>query len=127
MRPINRGFSAYSSDVNQGYHLRQRPVCATKFPQTKTHFDCIGGDDMTISLPGSKKGGFSGILGRKGRDQGLKVTPKKPLDGADVAKLFNKEARAAVAKPVKPAKLNDGEKQDRDRISSLRGALYSND
>ena len=81
---------------------------------------------MTISLPGSKKG-LTGLLGRKSRDQGVKVTPKRTLAGHEVAKLFNKQVRAAAAKPVKPAKLNDGEKQDRDRLSSLRGALYSED
>jgi hypothetical protein len=82
---------------------------------------------MTISLPGSKKGGLSGLLGRKGREPEKKVTAKKRLAGHEVAKLFNKEVRASAARPVKPAKLNDGEKQDRDRISSLRGALYSKD
>lgn len=85
------------------------------------------GGDMTISLPGAKKGGLSGLLGRKSQDQGVKVTSRKKLAGHEVAKLFNKQSRAAAAKPVKPAKLNDGEKQDRDRLSSLRGALYSND
>ncbi|WP_341365974.1 hypothetical protein [Yoonia sp. BS5-3] len=82
---------------------------------------------MTISLPGSKKSGLAGLLGRKSQDEGTKVAPKKQLAGHEVAKLFNKSARTAAAKPVKPAKLNDYEKQDRERISSLRGALYSKD
>ncbi len=87
----------------------------------------VCGDDMTISLPGSKKSGLAGLLGRKSQDQGAKVAPRKKLDGQEVAKLFNKKARAAAAKPIKPAKLNDGEKQDRDRLGSLRGALYAKD
>lgn len=82
---------------------------------------------MTISLPGSKKKGLTGLFGRSATDQGAKAEPKRRLAGHEVAKLFNKSARNAAAKPVKPAKLNDYEKQDRDRISSLRGALYSKD
>lgn len=82
---------------------------------------------MTISLPGSSKRGLSGLLGRKKTDTGIKIEPKKKLEGHEVARLFDKRSRAAEAKPLKPAKLNDGEKQDRERISSLRGALYSRD
>ena len=82
---------------------------------------------MTISLPGSSKRGLAGLLGRKNTDSGLKLEPKKKLEGREVARLFDKRSRAASAKQVQPAKLNDGEKQDRDRLSSLRGALYSRD
>lgn len=82
---------------------------------------------MTISLPGSKKSGIAGLLGLKSQDKGTKVASEKKLNGHEVAKLFNKEARAAAAKPVKPARLNSGERQDRDRMDSLRGALYSKD
>ncbi len=82
---------------------------------------------MTISLPGSSKRGLSALLGRKKTEASAKVQPKKRLQGHEVARLFDKKSRAAEAKPAKPAKLNDGEKQDRERISSLRGALYSRD
>jgi hypothetical protein len=82
---------------------------------------------MSISLPGSSKRGLAGLFGQKSRDEGKKVSPKKTLDGHEVAKLFDKATRAKVAQSSKPAKLNDGEKQDRDRLSSLRGALYSSD
>lgn len=82
---------------------------------------------MTISLPGSSKRGLAGLLGRKSSDEGIKLEPKKKLEGHEVARLFDKKTRDAAAKPAVPAKLNDGEKQDRDRLSSLRGALYSRD
>ncbi len=81
---------------------------------------------MTIALPGSSK---FGLFGRKRRDTQKEATIKtqKPLRREEVAKLFTQDMRAAAAKNAKPAKLNDGEKQDRDRLSSLRGALYSKD
>ncbi|MDX8348856.1 hypothetical protein SLH49_12785 [Cognatiyoonia sp. IB215446] len=82
---------------------------------------------MTISLPGSSKRSLSGLFGRKKAEAGTQVQPKKKLEGHEVARLFDKKSRAAEAKPVKPAKLNDTEKQDRERLSNLRGALYSQD
>ena len=82
---------------------------------------------MTISLPGSSKRGLSGLFGRKKTDSGITLAPKKKLEGREIARLFDKQTRAAAARPVKPAKLNEGEKQDQGRISRLRGALYSND
>ena len=82
---------------------------------------------MTISLPGSSKRGLSGLLGRKKNDAGLKLEAKKKLAGHEVARLFDKQNRPVDARKIKPAKLNDGEKQDRDRLTSLRGALYSRD
>ncbi len=83
---------------------------------------------MTIALPGSSKFGLSGLLGRKSRkeEQTTKTTEKK-LQPHEVAKLFTQDMRADAEKRAKPAKLNDSEKQDRDRLSSLRGALYSKD
>ena len=81
---------------------------------------------MTISLPGSKRG-LSSLLGRKKTDSGAKVQPSKKLAGHEVARLFDKKSRAADTKPIKPAKLNETEKQDRDRLANLRGALYSRD
>lgn len=86
----------------------------------------LSGDEMTIALPGSSKLGLSGLLGRK-RDETKKTsrtTAKKQLEGHEIAKLFKQDAQTA---PVRPAKLNDAEKQDRARLSSLRGALYSKD
>ena len=82
---------------------------------------------MTISLPGSSKRGLASLLGRKKTEQKVTIQPKKKLEGHEVARLFDKKSRAAEAKPVKPAKLNETEKQDRERLSSLRGALYSRD
>ncbi len=78
---------------------------------------------MTISLPGSSKKGLSGLLSRQKRSRTGKAAAKKKLDGLQVAKLFDKQARAA--KPAKPAKLNEIEQQDSARLTSLRGALYS--
>ncbi|MEL6682791.1 MAG: hypothetical protein AAFQ09_09115 [Pseudomonadota bacterium] len=82
---------------------------------------------MTISLPGSSKRGLASLLGRRKEEQTLKIQPKKKLEGHEVARLFDKQSRAAEAKPIKPAKLNDTEKQDRERLTNLRGALYSRD
>ena len=78
---------------------------------------------MTISLPGSSNRGLSGLLGRKKKLDSGKPAAKKQLNGEQVAKLFDKQAR--MVKPAKPAKLNASEKHDRAQLSSLRGALYS--
>lgn len=80
---------------------------------------------MTISLPGSNNRGLSGLLSRKKKEEPARPTAKKQLDGQQLAKLFDKGARAIKA--ARPAKLNDSEKQDVARLSSLRGALYSDD
>ena len=77
---------------------------------------------MTISLPGSKKRGLAGLLGRK-KTQSAKPAAQKQLDPAQVAKLFQKGAEAP--KDLQPARLNAVEKQERDKLSTLRGALYS--
>lgn len=50
---------------------------------------------------------------------------KTPLAGEQLARLFDKSA--PKAKAVKPAKMNESETRDRDRLSSLRGALYAKD
>ena len=77
---------------------------------------------MTISLPGSKKRGFAGLLGRP-KTAPLTPAAQKQLDAAQVAKLFQK---GRVEEPVlRPAKLKASEKQERDSLSALRGALYS--
>lgn len=81
---------------------------------------------MTIALPGSSKFGLFGRKRREEKDASTTAT-QKTLRPEDVAKLFTQEMRAEAAKNAKPAKLNDSEKQDRDRMSSLRGALYSKD
>lgn len=80
------------------------------------------GKTMTISLPGSKKRGLAGLLGRK-KIQSNKPTAQKQLDPAQVAKLFKKEVEAP--QDLQPARLNAVEMQERDKLSSLRGALYS--
>ena len=77
---------------------------------------------MTISLPGSSR---FGLLGRKKAKTEAKPKAKKQLQGEQLARLFDKDAR--TVKPVKPAKMNESETRERDRLSSLRGALYSDD
>ena len=79
---------------------------------------------MTISLPGSKKRGLAGLLGRK-TTQTAKPAAQKQLDKAQVAKLFQKGGAEEAPKELQPARLNAVEKQERDRLSSLRGALYT--
>ena len=80
---------------------------------------------MTIALPGSSKRGLSGLLGRKRKDHNeTTASAKRQLKPQDVAKLFSQDR---TAQPVRPAKLNDKEKRDQDRLNSLRGALYSED
>lgn len=78
---------------------------------------------MTISLPGSKKRGLAGLLGRK-KTSPAKPASQKQLDPAQVAKLFKKEV-AATPEKLEPARLNAVEIKERDSLSSLRGALYS--
>jgi len=78
---------------------------------------------MTISIPGSKKRGLAGLLGRKKPETVVAPAAKKQLQGSQVAKLFDKREREK--KPLRPAKLNANEKHDRAQLSSLRGALYS--
>lgn len=83
---------------------------------------------MTIALPGSSRSGLSGLLGRKRKDNKAGTTKPaaaRQLKPRDVAKLFAQDTAPAVA--VRPAKLNDKEKRDQDRLNSLRGALYSKD
>ena len=80
------------------------------------------GKTMTISLPGSKKRGLAGLLGRKKTQPG-KPAAQKQLDPAQVAKLFKKDVDAP--QDLQPARLNAVEIQERDKLSTLRGALYS--
>jgi hypothetical protein len=77
---------------------------------------------MTISLPGSKKRGLAGLLGRKSV-QSTKPAAQKQLDPAQVAKLFKKGADRAPE--PQPERLNAAEKKERDNLSVLRGALYA--
>ena len=77
---------------------------------------------MTISLPGSKKRGLAGLLGRKSSPT-VKPVAKQQLDPAQVAKLFKKGEEPP--KVPQPARLNAVELQERDNLSTLRGALYA--
>lgn len=77
---------------------------------------------MTISLPGASK---FGLLGRKKADKAEKPRARHTLEGEQIAKLFDKSARTAT--PVKPAKISETEAREQDRLTSLRGALYSKD
>jgi hypothetical protein len=78
---------------------------------------------MTISLPGSSKKGITGLFKRSSATTEKRPAAKKQLDGSQLAKLFDKQAR--TAKPVKPAKLSESEVSASEQLSSLRGALYS--
>ncbi len=80
---------------------------------------------MTISLPGPSKRGLSGLLGRKKKQDVIKPAAQKQLGAQQLAKLFDKQARNL--KPVKPAKLNATEQRESAQLSTLRGALYSDD
>lgn len=80
---------------------------------------------MTISLPGPSKRGLSGLLGRMKKQDVIKPAAQKQLGAQQVARLFDKQARDA--KLVKPAKLNATEQRESAQLSSLRGALYSDD
>ena len=76
---------------------------------------------MTISLPGSKKRGLAGLLGRK-KVNSIKPAAQKQLEAAQVAKLFKKEVEPEP--DLRPARLNAHEIKERDSLSDLRGALY---
>ncbi len=80
---------------------------------------------MTISLPGPSKRGLSGLIGRMKKQDVIKPAAQKQLGAQQVARLFDKQARDA--KLVKPAKLNATEQRESAQLSSLRGALYSDD
>ncbi|MDP5085891.1 MAG: hypothetical protein NWQ23_10760 [Yoonia sp.] len=96
-----------------------------KLWQIISHSSLGFGNRMTISLPGRPKKGLSGLLGRKKEKDVIKPAAQKQLGPQQLAKLFDKEARALKA--VKPAKLNATEQKDRAQLSTLRGALYSDD
>lgn len=79
---------------------------------------------MTISLPGTSKLGLAGLLSKKRRETEKSSPKTRTLNPHEIAQRFSKKAPREA--PM-PAKLNDAEKQDRARISNLRGALYSDD
>jgi hypothetical protein len=90
----------------------------------KEYISFLGGHRlMTISLPGSSRKGLTGLFKRSANTVAKRPMAKKQLGGSDLAKLFDKQAR--TAKPVKPAKLSEGELNASEQLSSLRGALYS--
>ena len=82
---------------------------------------------MSIALPGSSKIGLASLLRRNRRKEALeqRTAARDPLKPEEVASLFKGQKRDDVN--LRPAKLNASEKQDQDRLSSLRGALYSDD
>ena len=77
---------------------------------------------MTISIPGASKLALAGLLSKKQRDDDKTKSAPQALHPPERARRFSKTATHEV---VKPAKLNATEKEDRERLSSLRGALYS--
>lgn len=106
----------------QNWYLRGCLHCAI-LSLIKSVFYLGGQRLMTISLPGSSRKGLTGLFKRKADTVSKRPTAKKQLGGSDLAKLFDKQAR--TAKPVKPAKLSEGELNASEQLSSLRGALYS--
>ena len=78
---------------------------------------------MTTSVSGSKRRGFAGLFGRKKVQETVEPTAKHQLDGSQVARLFDKTT--AAAPDLKPGALQLSEIHDRNKISTLRGALYS--
>jgi hypothetical protein len=98
------------------------PVCATHKASPTHLVHSFLGFTMTVSLPGSKKRGLAGLLGRKDV-RSTKPAAQKQLDPAQIAKLFQKGAEP-VEEP-QPERLNAAEKKERDNLSVLRGALYA--
>jgi hypothetical protein len=78
---------------------------------------------MTTSVPSPKKRGFAGLFGRKKVQDTVQPTARQQLDGAQLARLFDKSS--PLRPDVKPAALQLSEIHDRNEISTLRGALYS--
>ena len=76
---------------------------------------------MTISLPGSKKRGLSSLLVRQKRTA-VKPASKKQLEAEQIAKLFKKGE--PEEKVLRPAKLKASEREERESLGNLRGALY---
>jgi hypothetical protein len=78
---------------------------------------------MTTSVSGPKRRGLAGLFGRKKEQKAVEPTAKNQLDGAQVARLFDKNSQTRP--DPKPAALQLSEIHDRNEISTLRGALYS--
>lgn len=81
---------------------------------------------MTISTSEKPRMGLKGLFRRKSQNQDTAEpvsVSKKPLDAADVARLFDKRTRNAGE--AKPAQLSDLEVSDSAQMSTLRGALYA--
>lgn len=80
---------------------------------------------MSIFTSRSKKGGFGGLFGSKKQVAAVKPTAQKQLDGAQLARLFDKSEQRKAASDLKPSGLQVTEIHDRNEMSALRGALYS--
>ncbi|MFT7106398.1 MAG: hypothetical protein ACJAVT_000917 [Yoonia sp.] len=78
---------------------------------------------MTTSLTGTPRRGLAGLFSRKKAQVAVKPTARNQLDGAQIAKLFEKSAVLKVQND--PYKLHLSEIKDRNEITALRGALYS--
>lgn len=78
---------------------------------------------MTTSVSGSHRRGLAGLFGRKKEQETVTPTARHQLDGAQVARLFDKSAPAVSNR--KPAALQLSEIHDRNNMNILRGALYS--
>jgi hypothetical protein len=78
---------------------------------------------MTTSLTGTPLRGLAGLFSRKKAQVAVQPTARNQLDGAQIAKLFEKGAIPKVRHD--PSKLHLSEIKDRNEITALRGALYS--
>jgi len=78
---------------------------------------------MTTSISGKPRRGLAGLFGRKKVQEAVEPTARHQLDGAQIARLFDKGSALKVEHD--PKKLHLSEINDRNEISALRGALYS--
>ena len=78
---------------------------------------------MTTFLTGTPRRGLAGLFGRKKTQAVVQPAARNQLDGAQIAKLFEKGAAPKVQHD--PTKLHLSEIKDRNEITALRGALYS--
>lgn len=79
---------------------------------------------MTIALPPSGKSGIFAVFGRKELRQKPPAVAR-PIAPHELARLFHKQDVKKGNLADVPARLNDNEQQDRDRLVALRRALYT--
>lgn len=77
---------------------------------------------MPIFTPRAPKRGLAGLLRRRKETPQTEPVAKQQLKPEQIARLFDKTIPSAQA--CEPRKLQASEEQDREELSSLRGALY---